>query len=55
VLLDYNADINSKCKGGWTPFPLAIEGGSVAVMQILLDKEFKMDNRYKLVRISKHM
>jgi hypothetical protein len=55
LLLDYNADLNHKCKEGWTPFSRAIEGGSVAVVQILLAKGVKMDSRYKLVRTSNHI
>jgi Ankyrin repeats (3 copies) len=55
LLLDYNADLNSKCVAGWTPFSRAMEGGNVAVIQMLLTKEGKMDTQYRLVRISNHM
>jgi ankyrin repeat protein/GPI inositol-deacylase-like protein len=55
LLLDYNADLNSKCVAGWTPFSRAIEGGSAAVVQILVAKGVKMDYRYELVRTSNHM
>jgi ankyrin repeat protein len=54
-LLDYNVDLNSECEDGWTPFSRAIEGGSVAIVQIILAKGVKIDNRYKLVRTSNHM
>ena len=55
LLLDYNADLNSVCKYGLTPFFRGIEGGSAAAVQILLAKGVKVDNRYKLVRTSNHM
>jgi Ankyrin repeats (3 copies) len=54
-LLDYNADFNSECKARWTPFSRAIEGGNTAIVQILLAKGVKIDNRYELVRISNHV
>jgi hypothetical protein len=50
LLLDYNVDLNSECTRRWTPFSRAIEGGSAAVVQVLLAKGAKIDNRYKLVR-----
>ena len=52
LLLDCNVDLNSKCKSGWTPVFRAIEGGSAAVLKILLARGVKIDNRYRLVRIS---
>ena len=55
LLLDYNVDLNSEREMGWTPFSRAIEGGSAAVIQILLAKGVKIDDRYKLVRTSNHM
>jgi ankyrin repeat protein/GPI inositol-deacylase-like protein len=55
LLLDYNVDLNSKCKRGWIPFSRSIEGGSAAVVQILLAKGVKIDNRYRLVRIQPHV
>ena len=55
LLLDYNADLDSKCEAGWTPFSRAIEGGSVAVIQMLLTKGVKIDKEYKLGRISNYM
>ncbi|KAN0068953.1 hypothetical protein V8E54_013122 [Elaphomyces granulatus] len=48
LLLDYNVDLNSKCKVGWTPFFRAIDRGRAAVVQILLAKGVKTDNRYRL-------
>ncbi|KAN0072055.1 hypothetical protein V8E54_009784 [Elaphomyces granulatus] len=53
LLLDYNVDLNSKCEQGWTPFSRAIEGGSAAIVQILLAKGAKIDNRYKLTPLSR--
>ena len=38
LLLDYNADINSKCNAGSTPISRAMTGGNEAVVQILLAK-----------------
>ena len=35
LLLNYNVDLNSKCRAGRTPLSRAIEGGSTAVVQIL--------------------
>ncbi|KAN0087362.1 hypothetical protein V8E54_001050 [Elaphomyces granulatus] len=48
LFLDYNVDLNSKCRAGWTPFSLSIERGSAAVVQLLLAKGAKIDNRYEL-------
>jgi ankyrin repeat protein len=55
LLLDYNVDLNSKCKVAWTPFFRAIDRGRAAVVQILLAKGVKTDNRYRLVRTSNYM
>jgi Ankyrin repeats (3 copies) len=52
LLLDYNADLFSKCKEEWTPFSRAIEGGNATVIKIILAKGAKIDYRYELVRIS---
>jgi hypothetical protein len=55
LLLDYNANLNSECEKGWTPFFRAIEGGRAAVVQILLAKGVETDNRYTLVRTSNYI
>jgi hypothetical protein len=55
LLLDHNVDLNSRCVEWWTPFSLAIEGGSAAIMRLLIAKGAKINIQYELVRISNHM
>jgi ankyrin repeat protein len=55
LLLNYNVDLNSKCRAEWTPFSRAIEGGSAAVVKVLLARGAEIDKRYRLVRIFNHM
>lgn len=37
LLLDYKADINVKCKKGFTPIFNAVLGGNIYVVQLLID------------------
>ena len=55
LLPDYNVNVYSGCEDGQTPFPQDIEGGSVAVVQLLLSKGVKTDYRYELVSIQPHV
>ena len=43
LLLENGAEPDFEDEGGQTPLSRAIEGGSVAVVQLLLDQEVKMD------------
>jgi ankyrin repeat protein len=52
LLLDKGAQPNFEDEDGNRPLSRAIEKGSVAVVQLLLAKEAKMDFRYNTV--SKH-
>ena len=54
-LLENGARPDFEDEGGRTPLSRAIENGSVAVVQLLLAKEVKMDFRYKIVSEPIHM
>ena len=49
LLLENGAQPDFGDEGGQTPLSRAVEGGSVAVVQLLLAKEVKMDFEYNLV------
>ena len=55
LLLENGARPDFEDEGGSTPLSRAIENGSVAVVQLLLAKEVKMDFRYKIVSEPIHM
>ena len=55
LFLKYDVDLNVKCNNGWTPLSLAIEGGSAAVIQVLLAQGVKINYRYQHVSISNHI
>ncbi|KAN0078947.1 hypothetical protein V8E54_005460 [Elaphomyces granulatus] len=42
-------DIEVKNKNGWTPLSCAVEGGSVAIVELLLSGGAKTDYKYKIV------
>ena len=50
LLLENGAQSDFGDEGGHTPLSRAVESGGVAVMQLLLAKEVKMDYKYKIVR-----
>ena len=49
LLLENGAQSDFGDEGGQTPLSRAIESGSVAVVQLLLAKEAKMDFKYNFV------
>ena len=49
LLLENGAGPDFEDEGGQTPLSRAITGGSVAVIQLLLAKEVKMDYKYNIV------
>ena len=49
LLLENGAQPDFEDEHGHTPLSRAVEEGSVAVVQLLLAKEVKMDFRYKFV------
>ena len=49
LLLENGAQSDFGDKGGQTPLSRAVEGRSVAVVQLLLAKEVKMDFKYSYV------
>jgi ankyrin repeat protein len=49
VLLENGAGPDIEDEGGQTPLSRAVERGSVAVVQLLLAKEVKMDYKYNIV------
>ena len=49
LLLENGAGPDFEDEGGQTPLSRAVEGGSVAVVQLLLAKEVKMDYKYNIV------
>ena len=51
LLLENGAEPDFEDEGGQTPLSRAVEGGSVAVIQLLLAKEVKMDYRYNIVSL----
>jgi ankyrin repeat protein len=50
LLLENGAQPDFEDENGQTPLLQAVEKGSVAVVQLLLAKEAKMDYKYKIVR-----
>jgi ankyrin repeat protein len=50
LLLENGAQPDFEDEKGQTPLSRAVEKGSVAVVQLLLAKEVKMDYKYKIVR-----
>jgi ankyrin repeat protein len=49
LLLENGAGPDFEDEHGQTPLSRAIEGGNVAVIQLLLAKEVKMDYKYNIV------
>ena len=49
LLLEKGVQPNFEDEGNNTPLSRAVEKGNVAVVQLLLAKEAKMDFRYKIV------
>jgi ankyrin repeat protein len=49
LLLEDGARPDFEDEGGQTPLSRAVEGGSVAVLQLLLAKEVKIDYKYNIV------
>jgi ankyrin repeat protein len=49
LLLEKGAQPNFEDRKGQTPLSRAVENGSVAIVQLLLAKEAKMDFRYNSV------
>ena len=49
LLLENGAQLDFKDKDGHRPLSRAVEKGSVAVVQLLLAKEVKMDFKYDYV------
>ena len=49
LLLEDGARPDLEDEGGQTPLSRAVEGGSVAVLQLLLAKEVKIDYKYNIV------
>ena len=49
LLLDNGAPPNVEDDDGQTPLSRAVEGGNVAVVQLLLAQEVKLDYRYYIV------
>ena len=49
LLLENGAGPDFEDEGGQTPLSRAVERGSVAVIQLLLAKEAKMDYKYNIV------
>ena len=49
LLLENGAGPDFEDEHGQTPLSRAIEGGNVAVIQLLLAKEAKMDYKYNIV------
>ena len=49
LLLENGAGSDFEDEGGQTPLSRAVERGSVAVIQLLLAKEAKMDYKYNNV------
>jgi len=48
LLLENGAGPDFEDEGGQTPLSRAVAGGSVAVIQLLLAKEVKMDYKYNI-------
>ena len=55
LLLKYGAQPNFEDDRGQTPLSRAIDGNSVAVIQLLLDQGAKTDYRYSIVSESHDM
>ena len=55
LLLENGAVPNSEDEGGQTPLSRAVEGGSVAVVQLLLAEGVKADYKYKIVGRFNHI
>ena len=49
LLLENGAGPDFEDEHGQTPLSRAIEGGNIAVIQLLLAKEVKMDYKYNIV------
>ena len=49
LLLENGAGPDFEDEDGQTPLSRAVEGGSVAVVQLILAREVKMDYTYKIV------
>ena len=49
LLLENGAQPNFEDANGQTPLSRAVDGGSLAVVQLLLAKEVKMDFKYNVV------
>ena len=51
LLLESGAGLDFEDEGGQTPLSRAVEGGTVAVVQLLLAEEVKMDYKYNIVSL----
>ena len=51
LLLKNGAGPDFEDEGGQTPLSRAVEGGTVAVVQLLLAEEVKMDYKYNIVSL----
>ena len=51
LLLENGAGPDFEDEGGQTPLSRAVAGGSVAVVQLLLAEEVKMDYKYDIVSL----
>ena len=54
LLLENGAQSDAEDENGQKPLSRAVEGGNVAVVQLLLAQEVKLDFKYRITIVSKH-